>query len=101
MDEQIELPKVWGLSGPQDVVIGGLLDYAGQYVAPADFCDWIYGEACDGPAPAKLRVLVQRCRALIEQFSDGRVEVQIKRNSGWKITKDHAIIMKNIIAEYE
>lgn len=97
----VVLPKKWNLSNQQDIVIGGLIDCAGSYISAADFCEDLYGEDCNGPAPAKLRVLIQRCRAIIDNYSEGKVEVLIRRNSGWKLTKRDAFKMKKIIAQYK
>ncbi len=102
MSDEIELPKSWGLSEQQDIVIGGLIDEAGNYVTAHQFCEAIYDEDIGSdPAPAKLRVLIQRCRAIINKVSDGGVEVEIKRNHGWKMTKRNAYKMNKIIAEAE
>lgn len=101
MSDQVTLPESWGLSEQQDIVIGSLIDNAGSYVSAVDFCEDIYSETCYGPAPAKLRVLIQRCRAIIDNYSEGKVEVLVKRNSGWKLTKRDAFKMKKIIAQYK
>lgn len=99
MPDSVKIPDSWNLTFPQDVVIRGLIDFAGSYVTADDFCDAIYDERCPGPAPAKLRVLIQRCRSLVINFTGGEVHIEVRRNSGWKITKKNAFKMKRIIAE--
>ena len=100
MRDKIKLPESWGLSEQQDIVIGGLIDFAGSYTSAGEFCMEIYDEDCGGPAPAKLRVLIQRCRTIIDNYSEGKIAVLVKRNSGWKLTKRDAFKMKKIIAQY-
>ena len=96
MEKNIELPESWGLSPHQECVIGSLLDYAGDFVSSADLCEALYGKATT-PAPAKLRVLMQRCREIIDELTEGQVEIAIRRNSGWKFTVRHGFILKKII----
>ncbi len=97
-----KIPKQWALSPQQECVIGTLMDDAGHYTTAGQFCEALYGEGFDkGPAPAKLRVLMQRCRAIVEVKSTGKVAILIKRNSGWKITKKSRLIFLKVIAEDE
>lgn len=94
----VELPESWSLSEQQDIVIGSLVDFAGSFISSQQFCEDIYDEDIkEGPAPAKLRVLMQRCRTIIDDVTDGKVTVEIRRNSGWKMTRKNAKLMKKII----
>ncbi len=98
MNDPISLPDSWGLTKQQDDVIGGLIDNSGEYMTAATLCRCVYSEVHTGPAPAKLRVLIQRCRELVNKFSGDRVSILVKRNSGWKITETDADIMRKIIS---
>lgn len=94
----IILPEKWSLSEQQDIVIGNLIDNAGNYITAEAFCDAIYAEDIgEDPAPAKLRVLIQRCRAIVEDISKDQVKVKGRRNSGWKMTYQHGQDMLRII----
>lgn len=74
------------------------MDSAGKYVSSAEFCKGLYGEENGkGPAPAKLRVLIQRCRDILELRTRGRVGIAVKRNSGWKITRKDAHLLTKIV----
>ena len=88
--KQFKIPKAWALSPQQELVIGSLLDDAGRFVSPAELSAALYPDdpIDDGmSAPAKLRVLVQRCRQLLDDHTGGIVPSVSRRNSGWKITK--------------
>lgn len=97
--EQFELPNSWGLSEQQELVIGSLLDDAGRYLSAKVLCDALYGGAMKTkqPAPAKLRVLIQRCRDILHTRSKGLVKIDVRRNSGWKITKHNREVLQNIV----
>ncbi len=84
-----DIPETWGLTPMQEVVIGSLIDEAGTYITPADLHKELYEEKLPkgAPAPAKLRVLVQRCRDILLRLSGGKVEIVTKKRAGWKITK--------------
>tara|TARA_R110000772_G_scaffold2839_1_gene10291 strand:+ start:1303 stop:1611 length:309 start_codon:yes stop_codon:yes gene_type:complete len=98
MDRAIDLPKCWNLSEQQDIVIGALVVMAGKYVTAEMLCTWLYSEYIGkSPAPAKLRVLMQRCRALIKEHSQGQAVIEGKRNHGWKITYNHGQVLRKII----
>ncbi len=103
MATEFEIPDSWGLSPQQEVVIGSLLDDAGHFVTPSDLCMSLYDEPTEAKvkmvAPAKLRVLVQRCREILSDVSDGRVTVETKRGTGWRISRKHRIILKNQLAD--
>lgn len=95
-----KVPDKWDLSPQQECVVGTLMDDAGEYTTAGEFCDALYGEGfAKGPAPAKLRVLMQRCRAIVKDKSRGKVTVLVKRNSGWKITRKSRLIFLKVIAE--
>ena len=96
MSEMFEIPEEWNLSPQQDVFIGSLLDDAGVFISPEQFCDALYGEECDGPAPAKLRVLKQRCDEIIRELTEGKVAIEVKRNKGWRITKKGRLILGKV-----
>lgn len=98
MAKQFDVPESWGLSPQQEDLIGTLLDEAGEYVSPADLCDIIYEEEMpdDAPAPAKLRVLVQRCRDIVFELSDGKAEIETRRGKGWRITKKGRLILSKV-----
>lgn len=99
MAEQFEIPEEWNLSDQQDVVIGSLLDDAGEYISAAELQDALYGEKVEpgSAAPAKLRVLIQRCRDIVYELSDGKVEIETRRGKGWRITKKGRLILRKSI----
>lgn len=78
----VEFPASWHLSPQQDFIIGTLADENGHYVSSKELTKGLYGEAMH-PAPAKLRVLIQRCRELLHELTDGECAIIGKRNSGW------------------
>ena len=100
-NEEFEVPDEWGLSEQQEVVIGSLIDERGKYIPPCELCNALYPDdktyKAGSPAPAKLRVLVQRCRDIVEDLTEGRAEIENKRGKGWRITKrDRIILMKAV-----
>ena len=97
MVKLFEIPEDWQLSEHQEIVIGSLLDNPGEYISAAEFCDALYGEECPGPAPAKLRVLIQRCRQIIFGISNGRAKIESRRFKGWRITKKDRMILKKMV----
>lgn len=92
-----EIPPQWGLSEQQECVIGSLIDDAGNYAPPYQLCAVLYPNdppyAKGAPAPAKLRVLVQRCRDIVYDLTDGRAEIETKRGKGWRVTKKSRLIL--------
>ena len=98
MAKEIELPVRWGLSEQHEFIIGSLADEPGTYISAYEFCDELYGDADPGmPAPAKLRVLVQRCREILHGKTDGRVLIEGKRGSGWYMSRKSVAILRNIV----
>ena len=99
MSEQFEIPKEWDLSPQQEVVIGSLIDDAGEYISPLEFCEALYDDYDpeEKAAPAKLRVLVQRCREIVSELTEGAVKIEVRRNKGWRITKKSRIILKRLV----
>lgn len=97
-NDEFEVPEEWGLSEQQEVVIGSLIDDAGSFIPPYELCRALYeGKFKKGcPAPAKLRVLVQRCRDILAELTDGKVEIETKRGKGWRITKKGRMILANL-----
>ncbi len=95
-EEQFKIPEGWGLSPQQEFVIGLLIDEAGNHVSAYGFCEELYG-APSAPgmlAPAKLRVLIQRCRELVSDLTDGRSSIVVRRGSGWMISRKGVLILK-------
>ncbi len=98
MSEEVELPRAWGLSEQQDFIIGSLADEPATYLSAFEFCEELYGEAEPGmPAPAKLRVLIQRCREILHEETDGRVKIEGKRGSGWYMSRKSVAILRKIV----
>jgi len=99
--KEFELPGEWRLSDQQELVIGSLLDEAGRYLSPKSLGEALYDEPMrlKQPAPAKLRVLVQRCRQILHDRTDGVVTIEIRRNSGWKITEHNRKVLQKIIED--
>tara|TARA_R110000772_G_C13310278_1_gene440231 strand:- start:24815 stop:25117 length:303 start_codon:yes stop_codon:yes gene_type:complete len=84
--EQYDIPAWWSLSNQQDVVIGNLIDAKGEWITAYQFCDALYGEGDEKMvAPAKLRVLMQRCRDIVDELTQGRAQIITRRGSGWRI----------------
>jgi DNA-binding response OmpR family regulator len=96
MEKNVKLPKSWELSDQQECVIGSLIDHAGDWVSSEAFTKALYGTP-EKPAPAKLRVTMMRCRDIVFEQSNGRVEIDVKRNAGWKLTVRNALILKKFI----
>jgi len=99
--KEFELPDNWGLSEQQELVIGSLLDEAGRYLSAKVLCDALYGGGAKTkqPAPAKLRVLIQRCRQILHTQSKGIVTIDVRRNSGWKITVHNREVLQIVVDE--
>ena len=99
--KEFELPTNWGLSEQQELVIGSLLDDAGRYLSAKALCDALYSGSMskNQPAPAKLRVLIQRCREILHKLSKGVVTIDVRRNSGWKITVHNRGVLQIIVDE--
>ena len=99
--EEFEVPDEWGLSEQQEVVIGSLIDERGKYIPPYALCAALYPNddryEPGSPAPAKLRVLVQRCRDIVSALTDDRSEIETKRGKGWRITKRSRIILMKAV----
>lgn len=97
-DEMFDVPEEWGLSEQQEVVIGSLIDDAGSYIPPYELCRALYdGKFKKGcPAPAKLRVLMQRCRDILHDLTEGKVRIETRRGQGWRITKKSRMILVNL-----
>ncbi len=99
----LELPKSWGVSEQQESVICFLGQYPGQYVTAAEFCNELYPDddryKDDAPAPTKLRVLIQRCRQILSDQTEGEVSIYSRRGQGWMITRRHGITLLKIVAE--
>ncbi len=97
-EDEIELPEAWGLSEQQDFIIGSLADEPGVYQSAYDFCEELYGHAEPGmPAPAKLRVLIQRCREILHDETDGKVKIEGKRGSGWYMSRKSLAFLRKVI----
>ncbi len=100
MAKRIELPNDWKLSERQELVIGSLADEPGEWISAYDFCVALYGKKGCKPgmaAPAKLRVLVQRCREILEEEAGSKVKIEGKRGSGWFMSRKSAAILRNIV----
>jgi len=98
MTSHFNLPD-W-LSPQQKIVLTLFIEHPGHHVSTDQFCEVLYGEHRDkGPAPAKLRVLIQRCRDIIDEITNNRAEVTIRRNSGWKISRKDVLILKRCLAK--
>jgi len=95
--EEFKIPDEWGLSEQQEVIIGSLIDERGKYIPPSDFCNALYIDdkpyAKGAPAPAKLRVLMLRCREIVKQLTEGRAKIDTMRRKGWRITKKARVIL--------
>lgn len=88
MSDAIEFPENWHLSTVQEFVIGSLADAPGEYMSAYDFCREMYDEEAEAtmPAPAKLRVTIQRCREILKERTGGKCKIEGKRGSGWYMT---------------
>lgn len=97
MSYRSDLIKTWDISPQQAMVIGLLLAQPSKFKTTAFLCQVLYGKPIT-PAPAKLRMLVQRCRDIISDNTDAKATIVGKRNSGWKITIKHSVIIKRHLA---
>ena len=98
--EPFKIPEAWGLSPQQELVIGSLLDDAGRFLSPAELSEALYPDDPvddDMRAPAKMRVLIQRCRELMEIHTGGLVTIVTRRNSGWKVSKKSRLMVQKAI----
>lgn len=95
--DEFEIPDEWGLSEQQEVVIGSLIDARGSYIPAADFCNALYPDDQTyrprAPSPAKLRVLIQRCRSIVADLTNDRAGIQTKRGKGWRVIKTERVIL--------
>lgn len=95
--EEFEIPDEWGLSERQEVVIGSLIDARGAYIPAFELCNALYVDDApykrDDSAPAKLRVLMQRCRQIVDDLSAERTRIAGKRGKGWRITMRERIYL--------
>lgn len=104
MAAPIVFPKEWNLSIQQDYVLGILADYPSKYISPQEMCSELYDEKYEKPkynkmpAPAKLRVLVQRCREILNIRTNNKVKIEIVRNTGWRMTEESVTELRRIIA---
>ena len=87
MKDIFTVPREWGLSPQQEFVIGSLIDSSPRYLSADHMCRELYEEECPGPAPAKLRVLMMRCREIVEELTNGKGKIQIRRNKGWWVSE--------------
>lgn len=97
MSYRFKLIEAWEISPQQATVIGRLLANPGKFQSSAVLCKLLYGKATT-PAPAKLRMLVQRCRDIVCDETKGTATIIGKRNSGWKIAIKHSMVIKSCIA---
>jgi len=97
MSYRSKLIEAWDISPQQAIVIGRLLANPSKYQSTAVLCKLLYGKAIT-PAPAKLRMLVQRCRDIVHDETDGKAAITGKRNNGWKITFKHSVTIKRCLA---
>jgi len=89
-----------GISEQQETVLQCLTSEPGVFMAAAELCDVIYDEHIGGdPAPAKLRVLMQRCRAVVASVSKGRSKIVTRRGVGWKMTRRDVAVFKTCLAK--
>lgn len=98
--DEFQIPEDWRLSPQQALVIGSLADAPGSYISAYAFCRALYGkrEAKKGMAgPAKLRVLIQRCREILYERSKGSVDILVKRNHGWMLTRADVARMRKLV----
>ena len=98
--KSFNIPEDWGLSAQQELMIGSLLDEAGRFISPAELSAALYPDdpIDDGMrAPAKMRVLIQRCRELMDKHTGGIVTIVTRRNSGWKISKKSRLLLQKFI----
>ena len=65
---------------------------AGKYASAKKLMFILYGETLGkmDVTPGKLRTLVLRTRDVLWDATDGEVEIELRRNVGYKITKRHA-----------
>lgn len=89
-----------GISEQQETVLQYLTADPGVFLSAADLCDEIYDEDIeDEPAPAKLRVLMQRCRKVVTDVSKGRSKIVTRRGVGWKMTRRDVVVFKTCLAK--
>ena len=99
---EFEVPNEWGLSDQQEIIIGSLMDDAGKFIPAYELCNGLYPDDKKGyeagcPAPAKLRVLVQRCRDIVHDLTNGKASIETKRGKGWRVTKKSRIILAKAV----
>lgn len=103
MSDEFEVPDEWGLSEQQEIVIGSLIDDAGRFIPACEFCNALYPDdktyEVGDPAPAKLRVLVQRCRDIVAELTNERVKIETKRGKGWRLTKKGKILLTKAVGD--
>lgn len=97
MSYRFKLAEAWGISPQQSTVIGYLLNRPSKYQSTATLCELLYGKPIT-PAPAKLRMLIRRCRDIIVDETEDQATIIGKRNSGWKITIKHSMVINRYLA---
>jgi hypothetical protein len=103
MAEEIEFPESWGLSEQQEFIIGSMADEPGVWQSAYDFCLQLYDDEAEAtmPAPAKLRVLIQRCREILDKHTGVEVVIVGKRGSGWHMTRKSAAKLRILVDPVE
>ena len=93
------VPIDWGATKDQITVIESLMEFPGRFVSPEDLVDWVFDETLpmNAPAPAKLRVLIQRTRATLESNTKSEATIGTKRGRGYRITKRHSRFLQKLI----
>ncbi len=87
--KQFDIPKEWLLTPTQEVIIGSLLDDAGNYFSARELHEAVYDEEPENDnTPPKLRVHLQKCRDALDEISEGLVTIETKRGLGYRITKN-------------
>lgn len=103
MLEKFEIPEAWKLSPQQALIIGSLADEPGRFISPEDFCKALWPDRRpETKAPARLRVLMQRCRELIVHHAQDKSDIQLvivsKRNNGYMMPRTVAAELRKIVA---
>lgn len=100
MTKAIKFPNNWYLTDMQDAVIGSLADTPGEYMSAYEFCQMLYDDdeaEATMPAPAKLRVTIQRCREILKDHTDGMCRIDSKRGSGWYMTRKSLAFLRKAV----
>ncbi len=101
--DHVEVLMSWGFTKTQSLTIMLFLNFPGEYIDGYDILDEIYSEEVEdgAPVPAKVRVLVKRCREGLAEIFEGPPTIKTKRGKGYIMSKKDAADLEIVIETEE